>query len=505
MRQIVECVPNFSEGRREDVVTAIAKAIGKTGDVKLLGVQMDADHNRSVITFVGTPDAVADAAFAGVARAAELINLEQHSGEHPRMGAADVVPFVPIAGVTMDDCVELAHRVGQRIGEELGIPVYLYERAATRPERHNLADVRRGEYERIRDTIQTDPDRAPDYGPAQVGPAGATAVGARPPLIAYNVNLGTNNLDIANAIARVVRHSSGGLRYVKALGFDIEGRGMVQVSMNMTNYTKTPLFRVFEMIKREAERYGVPVVSSEVVGLTPADALYDAADFYLQLEDFRRGEQVLENRLVDERSTTPDDFLNELAAGTATPGGGTAAAVAGAMGAALVHMVTALSVGREQYADVEDELQQVGEKAAALKSRFARLAQQDGAAFDAVMQAYRMPKDTDAQRAERSAAIQDALRAAIEVPLDTARAGVETLREARIAARHGNANAVTDAATGAHLAATAVHGAALNVRVNAGSLRDEDEATHYGDTISELESQATALLQEVVAATRERS
>lgn len=505
MRQIVECVPNFSEGRREDVVGQIADAIRGAGGVQVLNVQMDADHNRSVITFVGPPDAVADAAFAGVAQAAELIDLNQHSGEHPRMGAADVVPFVPISSVKMEDCVALAHQVGRRIGEELGIPVYLYERAASRPERSNLADVRRGEYEGIKATIETDPDRMPDYGPPRVGPAGATAVGARPPLIAYNVNLGTRNLDVANAIARAVRHSSGGLRYVKALGFTIEGRGIVQVSMNMTDYGKTPLFRVFEMIKREAERYGVPVVGSEVVGLTPADALYNVAEFYLQLEDFRRDEQVLENRLTAEPSATPDAFLNELAAASATPGGGSAAAVAGGMAAALVHMVAELTLGRKRYADVEDEMRQVRAEAAELKSRFARLAQDDGIAFDAVMQAYRMPASTEIQRAERGAAVQDTLREAIRVPLNTARAGIETLHQAQIAASRGNANAATDAAVAGHLAATAVHGAALNVRVNADSLEDDQAAEQYRAAILDLESEAEDLLAKVGTAARERS
>ena len=299
MRQIVECVPNFSEGRRQDIVDQIADAIRNAAGVNVLDVQMDADHNRSVISFVGAPQDVAEAAFAGVTKAAELIDLDEHEGEHPRMGAADVVPFVPIAGVTMDDCVEIANSVGKRIGEELEIPVYLYEAAATRPDRRNLADVRRGEYEGIKAEIGTKADREPDYGPARVGSAGATAVGARPPLIAYNVNLGTDNLDIASRIARAVRHLSGGLRYIKALGFDIEERDIVQVSMNMTNYDKSPLFRVFHIIKREAERYGVPVVGSEIVGLTPANALFDTADFYLQLEDFDRDRQVLENRLAE--------------------------------------------------------------------------------------------------------------------------------------------------------------------------------------------------------------
>ncbi len=506
MRQIVECVPNFSEGRREGVVDEIAGAIRAAGGVNVLDVQRDPDHNRSVITFVGAPQAVAEAAFAGVAKAAELIDLNEHEGEHPRMGAADVVPFVPIAGVTMEDCVEIANQVGERIGEELAIPVYLYEAAATRRERRNLADVRRGEYEAIRDEIGTNPERAPDYGPTRMGPAGATAVGARPPLIAYNVNLGTDDLDIANRIARAVRHSSGGLRYVKALGFDIEERDIVQVSMNMTNYEKTPLFRVFHMIKREAERYGVPVIGSEVVGLTPANALFDTADFYLQLESFDRDLQVLENRLAEEEPMpTPDAFLDELAADTATPGGGSAAAVAGAMAASLVHMVAELTIGRKKYAEVEKRMREVSDRAAGLKSRLSQLAKDDTAAFDAVMSAYRMPKDTAEEQAERTESVQEALRCAIRVPMDTAKAGVETLGQAVLVARHGNVNAITDAATGAHLALTAVQGAALNVAINAGSLRDEAEAQGYRDEIEALEAEAERLLGEVRGILKERA
>lgn len=506
MRQIVECVPNFSEGRREGIVDEIAGAIRAAGGVNVLDVQMDPDHNRSVITFVGAPQSVAEAAFAGVAKAAELIDLNEHEGEHPRMGATDVVPFVPIAGATMEDCVEIANQVGERIGEELAIPVYLYEAAATRRERRTLADVRQGEYEGIRDEIGTNPERAPDYGPARMGPAGATAVGARPPLIAYNVNLGTDDLDIANRIARAVRHSSGGLRYVKALGFDIEERNIVQVSMNMTNYEKTPLFRVFHVIKREAERYGVPVIGSEVVGLTPANALFDTADFYLQLEDFDRDLQVLENRLAEEGpAPTPDAFLDELAADTATPGGGSAAAVAGAMAASLVHMVAELTIGRKKYVAVKEQMREVSDRAAELKSRLSQLAKDDTAAFDAVMTAYRMPKDTAEEQVERTEAVQEALRCAISVPMDTAKAGIETLGQAVLVAQHGNVNAITDAATGAHLALTAVQGAALNVAINADSLHDEAEAQGHRDEIHALEAEAERLLGEIHGILKERA
>jgi len=272
------------------------EAIATVPGAHVLDVQSDADHNRTVVTFVGEPEAVEEAAFRGVEKAAELIDMNLHRGEHPRMGAADVVPFVPIKGVTMEDCVAIARRLGERVGRELGIPVYLYEEAATRPERRNLAEVRRGEYEGIKAEIETNPDRAPDFGPRRLGKAGATAIGARPPLIAFNVYLGTDDVEIAKAIARAVRHSSGGLRYVKALGLLVKGKA--QVSMNLTNYRQTPVHRVVEMIRREAEHYGVAVVESELIGLIPNEALVEAAKYYLQLDGLS-SDQILENRLAD--------------------------------------------------------------------------------------------------------------------------------------------------------------------------------------------------------------
>jgi glutamate formiminotransferase len=296
MRRIVECVPNFSEGRRKQVIDQIAEAIAIVAGVHVLDVQSDADHNRTVVTFVGEPEAVEEAAFQGIGKAAELIDMNVHRGEHPRMGAADVVPFVPIKNVTMGDCVAIARRVGERVGRELDIPVYLYEEAAMRPERRNLAEVRRGEYEGIKVEIETNPERTPDFGPQHLGKAGATAIGARPPLIAFNVYLGTDDVEVAKAIARAVRHSSGGLRYVKALGLLVKGKA--QVSMNLTDYRKTPVHRVVEMIRREAERYGVAVIESELIGLIPNEALVEAAKFYLQLGGLS-SDQILENRLAD--------------------------------------------------------------------------------------------------------------------------------------------------------------------------------------------------------------
>lgn len=297
MQQIVECVPNFSEGRRQEVVDRIVAAIKQSPGAQVLDVQSDLDHNRSVVTIIGAPGAVAEAAFRGIVTAAELIDMNHHRGGHPRMGATDVVPFVPVRGTTMEDCVALACQLGERVGQELGIPIYLYEEAATRPDRRNLADVRRGEYEGLKKEIGSNPDRVPDFGPAVMGTAGATAIGARPPLIAFNVYLDTDDVAPAKAIAKAVRHSSGGLRFVKAIGLIAEGKA--QISMNLTDSRRTPVHRVMELIRAEAAYHGLTVTRSEVVGLLPAEVLFDAARFYLQLTDFSSN-QILENRLADE-------------------------------------------------------------------------------------------------------------------------------------------------------------------------------------------------------------
>lgn len=294
--KVVECVPNFSEGRRPEVVQEIASAITSVPGVRLLDQTSDANHNRSVLTFVGEPNAVKDAAFRAISRASELIDMEKHSGEHPRIGATDVVPFVPVSGVTIDDCVELARALGQEVADKLHIPVYLYEEAATCEERRNLANIRRGDYEGLKQTIGL-PERHPDFGEPVLHPtAGATVIGARNFLVAYNINLSTSDVSIAKKIARRVRASSGGLMYVKALGIMLEDRNLAQVSMNLTDFTKTPIHVVFNLVKTEAERYGVSVVGSEIIGLIPMDALLDAAWYYLRLEDFSR-QQVLESRI----------------------------------------------------------------------------------------------------------------------------------------------------------------------------------------------------------------
>ena len=297
MPKIVECVPNFSEGRRKDVVDALASAIASVPGVRVLDQEMDADHNRSVITFVGDRTSVAEAAFRGAKQAIEVIDMNRHRGEHPRVGALDVLPFVPIAGVTMDDCVALARSVGKRIAEELQVPVYLYEAAATRPDRLSLPDVRRGEYEGLKKEIETNPDRQPDFGPPRLHPtAGACIVGARPILIAWNVNLRTTDVGVAKRIAKAIRESDGGLPAVRAKGFDLADRGLVQVSMNMVDYRKTSLAQAFEAIRALAAKESVEIAESEIIGLVPLDALVDAATQYLKLARFHR-EQILETRL----------------------------------------------------------------------------------------------------------------------------------------------------------------------------------------------------------------
>ena len=298
MAKLVECVPNFSEGINKEVIESIIDEVRKVEGVKLLDYSSDSDHNRTVVTLIGNPEGVKTAAFNLTKRASELIDMTTHKGGHPRMGATDVVPFIPVADISMEECIEIAREVGKRIGEELDIPVYFYESAATKPERTNLADVRKGQYEGFFEKIK-DGAWKPDFGPVEMNSkSGATAVGARVPLVAYNVNLGTSDITVADKIARAVRHLGGGLRFVKAMGVKLEERNIVQVSMNLTNYEKTAVYRAHEMVKMEANRYGVPIVGSEIVGLVPMKSLIDCAEYYLQVENFSM-DQILEKRIME--------------------------------------------------------------------------------------------------------------------------------------------------------------------------------------------------------------
>jgi glutamate formiminotransferase / formiminotetrahydrofolate cyclodeaminase len=501
MKPLVECIPNFSEGRRPEVVEAIIEAIRSVPGITMLDYSSDRDHNRSVLTFVGEPAAVEEAAFAGIRKASELIDMTQHSGEHPRIGATDVVPFVPIRGITMAECVGVAKRLGQRVGSELGIPVYLYEAAATRPDRENLADLRKGEYEGLRDAIRNDPNRAPDFGPAELGSAGATVIGARAPLIAYNVYLNTNDVEAANKIAKAIRNANGGLRYVKALGLDVEGRA--QVSMNLTNFAKTPIFRVQEMIRSEAARYGYLIHHSELIGLIPEEALIDSAQWYLQLDGFTE-DQILERKLQTseaEAQLIPHPFLDAVASGEPTPGGGSVGALAGALAAGLAAMVARSTIGKKKYAEVEDAMQEAARDADALRADLTEAIHEDSAAFEEVLKANRLSKD-DPKRGE---AVQSATRRAAEVPLRTAQLAVQALEPLRTVAEQGNINAASDAAAGAHLALAALEAAALNVLINVQSLEDANAASDLRDEITRLRENGRARVREILSLVENRA
>lgn len=501
MNQIVECIPNFSEARRPEVVEQILAAITSVSEARLLDHSSDLDHNRTVVTFAGPPEAVEEAAFRAIQKAAELIDLNQHTGEHPRIGATDVVPFVPIANISMDECVAMARRLGQRVGETLGIPVYLYEYAATRPERANLEVIRRGQYEALKEEI-TLPERQPDFGPARLGPAGATVIGARDPLIAFNIYLTTDEVEIASKIAKAVRHSSGGLRYVKGMGVLVEGRA--QVSMNLTNFRKTPIARVVELIRREAQRYGVDIHHSELVGLIPQEALVETAVWYMQMDGFTP-DQILETRLFAAMggSTPTDSFLDDLAASTPAPGGGSAAAYVGAMGAALTAMVARLTLGKKKYAQVEPQMQAALTQAEILRAELTRAVEEDAAAFEAIMSAYQLPKDTPEQQSTRAAAIEAATLQAAQVPLENARRAVRVAELAEQTAALGNSNAITDAASAVAMARAALTAAGYNVRVNIASLTDRSagepllaELDALEDRMSQVEARTRAALRE---------
>jgi len=480
--KLIECVPNFSEGRRPDVVAAIRDAIAAVPGAYLLDASSDASHNRSVITFVADIAIVADAAFAGIREAQRQIDLTQHSGEHPRMGAADVVPFIPLEGSTMEDCIALARQLGERVGRELGIPVFLYERAATRPDRENLADVRRGEFEGLRDDIGRTPQRTPDFGPSTVHPtAGAVAIGARPFLVAYNVYLGpASNLPVAKEVAKAVRGSSGGLRYVKAMGFEVDGQA--QVSMNLVDTERTPVHVAFDMVRTEAEARGVTPTWSEIVGLVPERALFDAAVRHVRLRNFSL-DMVLEQnvRRAVSGGETLSGFVGSVAAPTPVPGGGSVAAHAGAVGAALAQMVAGLTIGKKKYAAVDAEMRELAVRAAALGNTLAALVARDADAYAAVTAAYKLPADTSELESAKKRSVDEALLAAAAVPLETAAACAEVAELALAVAERGNTNAASDAGIAALLAEAGCVGASYNVRINVAALDDKSRGASLSE------------------------
>lgn len=498
--KLIECIPNFSEARRPEIIDQIVAAIQSVSDVKMLDRSSDLDHNRTVLTFAGSPAGVEEAAFLAIKTASELIDLDHHTGEHPRIGATDVVPFVPLSNASMQDCIDIANRLGERVSTALNIPVYLYEAAAKKPERVNLENIRKGQYEVLKSEIESNENRKPDFGPSKLPKAGATVIGARNPLIAFNVYLTTDDVDIAKKIAKAVRQSSGGLRYVKGLGLLVDGRA--QVSMNLTNFRDTPIARVVEMIRREAERYGVAIHHSELVGLIPQEALIDAAVWYTQLDQFDK-EQILESRLYSAQSATASDspkpvsFLDELASPLPAPGGGSAAAYAGAMGAGLVAMVSGLTIGRKKYAEVEAEMQAVHVLAEKLRAEMTQAVDDDAASFEAVIGAFKLPKETEEQQKARTAAIQVATMNAAYVPLQSVQRSVKIMELAIKCAEHGNINAISDALSGFAMSRASLTAASYNVRINIHSLPDKSAGDEYLKELADLEKKADELEKEI--------
>ena len=558
MKKLIECVPNFSEGRDMNVIRQITDEIERVDGVKLLDVDPGATTNRTVVTFVGTPDEVVEAAFQGIKKAQQLIDMRRHKGDHPRFGATDVCPLVPVSGVTMDEVAEYARMLGRRIGDELGIPVFLYENAATVEVRRNLANCREGEYECLKDRICS-VDWKPDFGPTEfnesVARSGATAVGARDFLIAVNFNLNTTSTRRANAIAFDVREKGrpkregnpitgkivtdesgqpvtipGTLPGTKAIGWYIEEYGIAQVSMNITNLSQTPLHVAFDEVSAKAAARGIRVTGLEIVGLVPKKAIIDAGKYYLtkqrrslgiseaeiikiaiksmgldDLKPFKPEEKLIEYMVEAEEKTerlidmTCRDFADETASESPAPGGGSISAYLGALGAALATMVANLSSHKAGWDDRWEEFSEWAVKGQQIKDDLLALVDEDTKAFNLVMAAFGLPKTTDEEKAERAAAIQDATKYATEVPFRTMERSFDAFEVIKAMAEEGNPNSVSDAGVGALCARSAVMGAYLNVKINAAGLK---ERSYVDDIISrraEIEHRAIALEADIMA------
>ena len=556
-KRIVECVPNFSEGRDKEVIRQIVEAIESAAEVKVLDVDPGEATNRTVVTFVGSPEAVVEAAFAGVKRAAERIDMRHHKGAHPRMGATDVLPLIPIAGITLEECVALSRELARRIADELRIPTYCYEAAAFRPERKNLAVCRAGEYEALPEKLAHE-ETAPDFGARpydeEVARTGATTVGARDFLIAVNFNLNTTSTRRANAIAfdvrekgrpvregnpitgKVVKDANGNpvmqpgtLKATKAIGWFIEEYGIAQVSMNITDISVTPLHVAFDEVCRKADARGVRVTGTEIVGLVPKRALIEAGKYFLRkqhrsvgiaeeeivrlavksmglddLKPFKPEEKVIEylleaedrkKRLID---MTCKGFAEETASESPAPGGGSISAYMGALGAALGTMVANLSSHKPGWDDRWEEFSDWAEKGQVVMQELLHLVDEDTAAFNRIMAVFAMPKSTDEEKAARSAALQEATLYATEVPLRTMRASLAVFPIVRAMAAEGNPNSVSDAGVGALAARSAVYGARLNVRINAAGLKDRTKAAALVAEADAIAAEAERLEKEVI-------
>ena len=522
--RIVECVPNFSEGRDKDKINAIVREIEAVPGVKLLDVDPGESTNRTVVTFIGEPEAVKEAAFKAIGKAAEVLDMRTHKGAHSRIGAMDVCPFVPVSGVTMEDCVRLAHELGGRVAGELGIPVYLYEEAAQKPDRRNLANIRAGEYEGLPEKLK-DPNWAPDYGDPVFNPkSGATVIGAREFLIAYNINLNTRDRRLAHEIALNLRESGwvkknkdgtivrdslghsvkvpGRFRDVKAVGWYIEDYGVAQISINFTNYRRSPVHAVFDETVKQAEKLGLRVTGSELVGLIPKEALLMAGRHYLEKQGKTAGVPeeeiirmaVLSLGLNDVSRFDPDKkiierqfkeagktlvsldlraFADEVSMDSPAPGGGSVAALCGALSAALSSMVANLTYGKKGYEGSGEDMKRVAIRAQELKDELLRAVDLDTRAFNKVIEAFRLPKGTEDQNREREAAVEDASKEAALVPLGVLAAAAELIELAEAVARKGNRNSVSDAGVAGLTAQAAGEGAYYNVRINLPGIKDE--------------------------------
>ncbi|MEO0286612.1 MAG: glutamate formimidoyltransferase [candidate division WOR-3 bacterium] len=518
MNRVIECVPNFSEGRNPEVINAIAREIESVSGVKLLDIDQGYAANRTVFTFAGEPEKVKEAAKRAIKKATELIDMTKHKGEHPRIGACDVVPFVPLTGVTMEECVQIAHEVGKWIADELGVPVYMYEEAATKPERKSLPNIRKGEYEGLPEKLK-DPEWKPDYGEPVFNPkSGAYVVGAREFLIAYNVNLNTKDKKLANNIAKRIRENGytvtnekgekiqvpGLLPYVRAIGWYIDEYGIAQISINLVNYKKTPLWKVFETCVEEASKEGVRVTGSEIVGLVPKDALLEAGRYYLKkqgkntgipekeiihiaikslgLNDVQRFEpekKIIEYLIEDPQEKklermTIEEFVDELSSESPAPGGGSVSALSGALSAALVSMVANLTFGKKGYEEVTPEMEEISRKAQELKDTLLRIIDEDTKAFNNVMAALSLPKKTEEEKRIRDEAIERANKEATLVPLKVMDLSIELIDIASKVAEKGNKNALSDAGCALLQARSSCQGAYFNVLINLQGIKDED-------------------------------
>lgn len=554
MQPLIECVPNFSEGRDAAVIKQITDQVETVEGVKLLDVDPGAATHRTVVTFVGPPDAVCEAAFRAAKKAAELIDMQKHTGAHPRFGATDVCPLVPVSGISMDEVVAYARKLGRRIGDELGIPVYLYEYAATRPERKNLAAVRAGEYEALADRLGK-PEWKPDFGPAEFNArSGATAVGARDFLVAYNVNLNTTSTRRANAIAFDIREKGrvktvdgkpggkavldaqgnkvwqpGSLKCVKAIGWYIDEFGIAQISINLTNLNVTPIHVAFDECCRRAEARGIRVTGSEIVGLVPLSAMLEAGRYFLRkqqrslgvsdrelikiavkslgLDDlypFKPEEKIIELAIADKTARrlvdrTVEDFIELTASEAPAPGGGSVSALVGALGAALAAMVANLSSHKRGWDDRWEEFSEHAVRGKEHWSRLMRLVDEDTAAFNALMAAFGLPKGSDAEKAERDRAIAAATRRAIEAPLAVMETAVASMDVIEAVARTGMEASISDAGVAAACVRAAVVGAHLNVRINAKNLTDRAAAEEYVHRAADLERRAVARESEILS------